>query len=145
MYSCICVQNLWKISVKEFNFSKVADLKCFTKFTGSHKKKSVVSLISEGKYFSYILLTDHISLFLWDIEQYVYCNCLLIKLWRHKFWNEPYFLIEPFFLHDLKIKKKNLNNLRTKRAFKMKRHLLSFLAFIEAHKTNFYGRWGSGV
>ena len=27
VYSCICVQNLRKISVKEFNFSKVADLK----------------------------------------------------------------------------------------------------------------------
>ena len=24
---------------------------------------------------------------LWDIEQYVYCNCLLTRLWRHKFSN----------------------------------------------------------
>ena len=24
----------------------------------------------------------------WDIRQYVYCNCLLTRLWRHKFWNE---------------------------------------------------------
>ena len=23
----------------------------------------------------------------WDIEQYVYCNCLLTRLWRHGFWN----------------------------------------------------------
>ena len=23
----------------------------------------------------------------WDIEQYIYCNCLLIRLWHHKFWN----------------------------------------------------------
>ena len=23
----------------------------------------------------------------WDIGQYVYCNCLLTRLWRHKFWN----------------------------------------------------------
>ena len=29
-YSCICVQNLRKISVKEFNFSKVAGLKPVT-------------------------------------------------------------------------------------------------------------------
>ena len=26
VYSCICVQNLWKIPMKEFNFSKVADV-----------------------------------------------------------------------------------------------------------------------
>ena len=23
----------------------------------------------------------------WDIGQYVYCNCLLNRLWRQKFWN----------------------------------------------------------
>ena len=23
----------------------------------------------------------------WDIGQYAYCNCLLTRLWRHKFWN----------------------------------------------------------
>ena len=23
----------------------------------------------------------------WDITQYVHCNCLLNRLWRHKFWN----------------------------------------------------------
>ena len=23
----------------------------------------------------------------WDNEQYVYCNCLFTRLWRHKFWN----------------------------------------------------------
>ena len=27
---------------------------------------------------------------LWDIGQYVYCNCLLTMLWRQKFWNWPY-------------------------------------------------------
>ena len=24
---------------------------------------------------------------LWDIGQYVYCNCFLIRSWRQKFWN----------------------------------------------------------
>ena len=28
---------------------------------------------------------------LWDIWPYVYCNCLLTRLWRNKFWNQ-YFL-----------------------------------------------------
>ena len=23
----------------------------------------------------------------WDTRQYVYCNCLLTRLWHHKFWN----------------------------------------------------------
>ena len=23
----------------------------------------------------------------WDIGWYVYCNCLLTRLWNHKFWN----------------------------------------------------------
>ena len=23
----------------------------------------------------------------WDIGQYVYCNCLFSRMWRHKFWN----------------------------------------------------------
>ena len=25
----------------------------------------------------------------WDIGQNLYCNCLLTRLWRHKFWNQP--------------------------------------------------------
>ena len=27
---------------------------------------------------------------LWDVGQYVYCKCLLPKLWRHKVWNYPH-------------------------------------------------------
>ena len=23
----------------------------------------------------------------WDIGKYMYCNCLLTRLWRHKYWN----------------------------------------------------------
>ena len=26
----------------------------------------------------------------WDIGQYMYCNYLLTRLWRHKFWNQIY-------------------------------------------------------
>ena len=33
---------------------------------------------------SYILLTNQISLPSWDIGQYVYCNCLLTNLLRHR-------------------------------------------------------------
>ena len=42
----------------------------------------------------------------WDIEQYVYCNCLFPRLWRHKFWNYPYLSSQAVFLHDQKFKTK---------------------------------------
>ena len=44
--------------------------------------------------FCYVLLTDQISFsgFLYFLRdwQYVYCNCILSRLWRHGFWNWPY-------------------------------------------------------
>ena len=45
----------------------------------------------------------------WDIGQYIYCICLLTRMWRHKFlWIfKPYlFMIEPFSLHDKKVNTK---------------------------------------
>ena len=57
---------------------------------------------------------------LWDIGQYVYCNCLLTRMWRHKFWNQRYLSNEAVFSTWPKCQDKNLNILRTKRAFKMK-------------------------
>ena len=35
-----------------------------------------------------------------DIGQYMYCNCLLTRLWHHEFWNYSnfIFLIKPFLL-----------------------------------------------
>ena len=57
----------------------------------------------------------------WDIGQYVYCNCLLTRLWRYKFWNWPYFSNQAVFsIIWPKSQDKNVNILRTKRAFKMK-------------------------
>ena len=41
----------------------------------------------------------------WDIEQYVYSNSLLTRLWRHKFWNYPYLSNQAvFFLYAQKVK-----------------------------------------
>ena len=37
----------------------------------------------------------------WDIGQYVYCNCLLTRLWRHIFLNWPYLSNKAIFLHDI--------------------------------------------
>ena len=68
--------------------------------------------------FCYIQLTDKISLsgcvYLWDIGQYGYCNCLLSRLWRHKFLNQIYISNQAVFSTCLK------NILKTKRAFKIK-------------------------
>ena len=42
--------------------------------------------------------------FTWDIGQYVYCNCLLFKLRRHKFWNWSRHSYQVIFLHDQKLR-----------------------------------------
>ena len=41
----------------------------------------------------------------WDIRQYVYFNCLLTRLWRHKFWNW-YFQSSHFFYMTKKSRQK---------------------------------------
>ena len=59
-------------------------------------------IIFEEKYFScYILLNDQISFLVaftsCDIGKYAYCNCLITRLWRHKFWNWPYLSNQAIF------------------------------------------------
>ena len=56
----------------------------------------------------------------WDIRKHMYCNCLLARLWRHKFWNSSYPSNQAVFPTWPKGHDKTLNTLRTKRAFKMK-------------------------
>ena len=73
----------------------------------------------------------------WDIEQYVYCNCLLTRLWRHKFWNWPCISNQAVFSIWPKIQDKNLNILRTKRAFKMKFFII-FKRLSLIYKKNFF-------
>ena len=76
----------------------------------------LVSLIfGENYLFCYIL-------YLWDIGQYVYCNCFLTKLWCHEFWSQPYLsnqAVAAFYMWP-KRQDKSLNILSTKRAFKIK-------------------------
>ena len=50
----------------------------------------------------------------------MYCNCLLTRLWRHEFWNSSCLSNQAVFPTCPKSHDKNLNILRTKRAFKMK-------------------------
>ena len=56
----------------------------------------------------------------WDIGQYVYSNCFLTRLWRHKFWNYPCLSNKAGFSTWPKSQGKNLNIMRAKWAFKMK-------------------------
>ena len=46
-----------------------------------NKNISIVILCYLTKFQYLVVFTS------WDIGQYVYCNCLLTRLWRHKFWN----------------------------------------------------------
>ena len=62
----------------------------------------------------------------WDIWQNVYRKYLLTRLWRHKFWNSPYRSNQSVFSTWPKTEHKNLNILRTKRAFKMKYSIFIF-------------------
>ena len=59
-------------------------------------------MIFEENYFCcYILLNDQISFLVaftsWDIGKYAHCNCLITRLWRHKFWNWPYLSNQAIF------------------------------------------------
>ena len=92
----------------------------FTSYKTFWKTKIVLALVSLPrfphhfwkKYFAcYILLTEvHclLAFSLWDIGQYLYCSCLLTRLWRVSFEINLTFLIKPFFLPDQKI---NLNQI----------------------------------
>ena len=41
-----------------------------------------------------------------DTGQYVYCNCLLTRLCRHKFRNQPFVSNQVVFLYDQKSRQK---------------------------------------
>ena len=56
----------------------------------------------------------------WYIAQYVFCNYLLTRLWRHGFWNHSYHFNQAAFYTWTKSYDKNLNISRTKRTFKVK-------------------------
>ena len=110
------VQTTWFYLISRFFKNK--------KRSGTSLPCLVFWIIFEEKYFScYILLIGQVSLSgftSWDIEQYVYCNCLLTRLWRHKLWSQSYLSNRAIFSTWPKSHDKNLNILRTERDFKMK-------------------------
>ena len=74
----------------------------------------------------YILLTDQISLS--DIRQYVYCNCLLTRLWQKKIWNKPDLFNQAVSIQDQKVKTKTWISWEWKELLRWnKKHFSSFL------------------
>ena len=83
---------------------------------------SLVMFYQLKKFHCLVILTS------WDIGQYVDSNCMLTRLWRHRFWNYAYPSNQAVFPTWPKCQDKSLNILRTKRAFKMKQNVI-FIIF----------------
>ena len=102
VYSCIQLgfivcqfqdyRNILKLSGRplaftSYKFFKKNKKRCGTSlpasFSAQFLKKNISLVISYGltKFHCLVVFT------LWNIGQYVYCNCFLTRLWRHKFWN----------------------------------------------------------
>ena len=96
---CICSMSSWGLSRYILKLScrtlVITTYKAFLK----NKKRSGTSLSAS---FSAWFLKKNISVVIfyyltkfqclvaftsWDIGQFVYCNCLLTRLWGQKFWN----------------------------------------------------------
>ena len=94
-----------------------------------NKKRSGTSLLAS---FSAWFLKENISLVIffyltkfqylvaftsWDIEQYVYCNSLLTRLWRNKFWNSPYLSNQAIFFYMTKKSIQRIKYLENEKSF----------------------------
>ena len=104
-----------KLQTAYFHFIYSFFLKKYRKVSGTSLPASFLAWFFWGKYFSwYVLLNNQMSdnLCFVRIGQCVYCNCLLIRLWRHKSWN--------WFNLFNQVQDKNLNILGIKRVFKLK-------------------------
>ena len=74
----------------------------------------------------------------WDIEIYVYCNCLLTRLWHHKFWNSPFHSDEALFFSIPKKSRQKCKYIENKNSFQDEiKSIFSHFdgAFIEADGT----------
>ena len=69
-------------------------------------KKKIFLLLHSIKLTKFHCLVAFTS---WDVGQDLYCNCLLTRLWRHKFSSQPYLSNQVFFPAWPKRHVKNLN------------------------------------
>ena len=80
----------------------------------------------------------------WNIGQYVYCNCLLTRLWHHKFWTYLIliFLLKPIFLHDQKVKTNISISWEQKELLRWKKKLfITFKGLSLKQIKDFFRRW----
>ena len=63
----------------------------------------------------------------WNIGQFVYFNCLLTRFWRHKILKLTLSFESSHFSLSRNSQDKNINILRTKRAFKVKWRAFSII------------------
>ena len=101
------------------------------------KKKSEISLPAS---FSAWFLKKNISVIfycltkfqcmviftLWDIRQYVYCSCLLTRMWCHEYLNYDYLSNKTVFAAWSKSQDKKLNILKTKSVFNEMKSVFHF-------------------
>ena len=83
-----------------------------------------------------LIILFHCLIAFTDIGQYGYCNYLLTRLWRHKFWNLPYLSNEAVFLNDQKVKTKMEISWEWKELLLMwnKKHYSSFQRALSCEK-----------
>ena len=111
----------WSQNMLKFNFSE----KGLGLISPSH--------FFQEKYFSCsILLTDQIHCLIAftsrDIGLYVFYNCFLTRLWRHKSWNKHYLFNQAVLIQDQKVKPKTSISWERKELLKWnKNHFSSLL------------------
>ena len=93
----------WASFISELTLLLPLSLYFLLTFTDSHPPQKYFICFNENQW------KYRIAFAFWDIEQYVYCNCLFPRLRRHKFWNQPYLSYQAVFLHDQKVKTKIYN------------------------------------
>ena len=126
----------WKLSTY---FKTKLQITCFylKDFFFKKKKKSEISLPAS---FSAWFLKKNISVIfycltkfqcmviftLWDIRQYVYCSCLLTRMWCHEYLNYDYLSNKTAFAAWSKSQDKKLNILKTKSVFNEMKSVFHF-------------------
>ena len=91
--------------------SLMRDLKLISKFMTPQARKEISTLhmLPNVSHVAFYWLTKFHHLVVitsWDIGQYVHCNCLFPRFWRHKFWYWPYISNQAVFLNDKNVRQK---------------------------------------
>ena len=75
----------------------------------------------------HILLTDQIHCLIAFTSRYVFYNCFLTRLWRHKIWNKPYIFNQAVLIYGQKVKPKSSISWERKELFRWNKKPFSSL------------------